>query len=601
MQTQGSNPKREEIKEEYKWKLEHMYDSVDQWEKDFKRVKEMADELSKYDNKIGTSADNLLNSIKLSADMSRLFEKVYVYAHMKSHEDSTDSYYQSLADRADALSVELETKSSFMMPEIISISDEDMEKFYNENSDLLFYKRHLDEIRRMKPYVLTKSEEQILAMAGELAQAPETIFEMFNNADIKFPMVKNDKGEEIELTKGRYMALIESRNRQVRKDAYTALYSTYKKHRNTLAATLNANIKANIFNAKVRKYKSAREAALFPDNVPVEVYDNLIDTIHKNMNLMYRYMALRKRLLELDELYPYDLYTPVVKDIEIEISYDDAKDKLKEGLSLLGEEYIKLLDEAYASGWIDVYENQGKLSGAYAWGCYDSHPYILLNYNNTLDSVFTLAHELGHAMHSYYSDKNQDYIYAQYKIFVAEVASTTNEALLMDYMLKNTDDKKMKMYLLNHYLEQFRTTVYRQTMFAEFEKIIHEKVESGEALTADVFSKIYTDLNKLYYGPDVKLDEYIEMEWARIPHFYSSFYVYKYATGFSAATALASKIINKEEKAKERYLEFLKSGGSDYPIELLKKAGVDMTAPKPIEEALRVFEKLLDEMENMAQ
>lgn len=601
MQTQGSNPKREEIKEEYKWKLEHMYDSVDQWEKDFKRVKEMADELSKYDNKIGTSADNLLNSIKLSADMSRLFEKVYVYAHMKSHEDSTDSYYQSLADRADALSVELETKSSFMMPEIISISDEDMEKFYNENSDLLFYKRHLDEIRRMKPYVLTKSEEQILAMAGELAQAPETIFEMFNNADIKFPMVKNDKGEEIELTKGRYMALIESRNRQVRKDAYTALYSTYKKHRNTLAATLNANIKANIFNAKVRKYKSAREAALFPDNVPVEVYDNLIDTIHKNMNLMYRYMALRKKLLELDELYPYDLYTPVVKDIEIEISYDDAKDKLKEGLSLLGEEYIKLLDEAYASGWIDVYENQGKLSGAYAWGCYDSHPYILLNYNNTLDSVFTLAHELGHAMHSYYSDKNQDYIYAQYKIFVAEVASTTNEALLMDYMLKNTDDKKKKMYLLNHYLEQFRTTVYRQTMFAEFEKIIHEKVESGEALTADVFSKIYTDLNKLYYGPDVKLDEYIEMEWARIPHFYSSFYVYKYATGFSAATALASKIINKEEKAKERYMDFLKSGGSDYPIELLKKAGVDMTTPKPIEEALRVFEKLLDEMENMAK
>lgn len=601
MKIHTSNPKREEIKEEFKWKLEHLYDSIEFWEKDFKKVKEMADELSKYDNKIGTSSNNLLNSIKLSAAMSRLFEKIYVYAHMKSHEDSADSYYQSLADRADALSVELETKSSFMVPEIISIADEDMEKFYKENSDLLFYKRYLDEIRRLKPYVLSKSEEQILAMAGELAQAPETIFEMYNNADIKFPMVKNDKGEEIELTKGRYMALVESRNRQVRKDAYTALYSTYRKHRNTLAATLNANIKANIFNARVRKYKSAREAALFPDNVPVEVYDNLLDTIHKNMNLMYRYMALRKKLLGLDELYMYDVYTPVIKDIDIEIPYEEAKDTVKKGLHILGDDYIKLLDEAYTSGWIDVYENQGKISGAYAWGCYDSHPYVLLNYNDTLDSMFTLAHELGHAMHSYYSDKNQDYIYAQYKIFVAEVASTTNEALLMDYMLKNTDDKKMKMYLLNHYLEQFRTTVYRQTMFAEFEKIIHEKVESGEALTADILSEIYTNLNKQYHGPDVKLDEYIEMEWARIPHFYTSFYVYKYATGFSAATALASKIINKEEKAKERYLDFLKSGGSDYPIELLKKAGVDMTTSKPVEEALKVFKRLLDEMENMAQ
>lgn len=599
MKIQASNPKREEVKEEFKWKLNHMYESVELWEEDFKKVKDMANKLSEFNDKIASSSKNLLESIKLSTDMSRLFEKLYVYAHMKSHEDSTNSFYQSLADRADALSIELEAKSSFMMPEIISISDDDMEKFYKENRELAFYKKYLDEIRRMKPYVLSKNEEQILAMAGELAQAPEAIFDMYNNADIKFPMVKNDKGEEIELTKGRYMALVESPNREVRKDAYTALYSTYKKHRNTLAAMLNANTKANIFNARVRKYKSAREAALFPDNVPVKVYDNLIDTIHNNMSLMYRYMALRKKLLGLNELYMYDLYTPMIKDLNVEISYDEAKDTVKKGLSLLGEDYAKLLDEAYENGWIDVYENQGKISGAYSWGSYDSHPYILMNYNDTLDSMFTLAHELGHAMHSYYSNSNQDYVYSQYKIFVAEVASTTNEALLMDYLLKNKQDKKLKMYLLNHYLEQFRTTVYRQTMFAEFEKIIHEKVESGEALTADGLSEIYADLNKQYYGPDVKVDEYIEMEWARIPHFYSSFYVYKYATGFSAATALSSKIINQEEGAKERYLEFLKSGGSDYPIELLKKAGVDMTTPEPIKKALKVFESLLNEMENM--
>ncbi|SHI89876.1 oligoendopeptidase F [Lutispora thermophila] len=601
MKIQASNPKREEIKDEFKWKLEHIYESVELWEEDFKKVKNMVNKLSEYNDRIAESSDNLLESIKLSANMSRLFEKLHVYAHMKSHENTANSFYQSLADRADALGIELEAKSSFMMPEIISISDDDMEKFYKENNELGFYKRYLDEIRRMKPYVLSKNEEEILAMAGELAQAPGNIFDMYNNADIKFPMVKNDDGKEIELTKGRYMALVESSNREVRKNAYTALYSTYKNHRNTLAAMLNANVKANIFNAKVRKYKSAREAAMFPDNVPIEVYDNLIDTIHNKMHLMYRYMALRKKLLGLDELQMYDIYAPMVKDVNIEIPYAEAKDTVKKGLSLLGEEYVNLLDEAYENGWIDVYENQGKISGAYSWGCYDSHPYVLMNYNDTLDSMFTLAHELGHAMHSYYSDKNQDYVYSQYKIFVAEVASTTNEALLMDYMLKNTQDKKLKMYLLNHYLEQFRATVYRQTMFAEFEKVIHEKVESGESLTADLLSEIYANLNKQYYGPDVEMDEYIEMEWARIPHFYSSFYVYKYATGFSAAIALSSKIINQEEGARSRYLEFLKSGGADYPIELLRKAGVDMTTPEPIEKALMVFENLLNEMENMVQ
>lgn len=601
MKRQGSNPKRKDVNDEYKWKLEDLYSSTVLWEEDYKRVKEMGDKLSEYNDKVAQSANTLLEVIKLSNGISRLFERVYVFAHMKSHEDSADSFYQSLADRADALSVEVETKSSFALPEIISISEEDMNSFYKQNDELKFYKKYLDEIRRMKPYVLSKNEEHILAMAGELAQAPESIFNMLNNADIKFPMIKDEEGEEIELTKGRYVALVESQDRRVRKDAYEALYSTYKKQRNTLAATLNANIKANIFSAKVRKYNSAREAALFPDNVPAEVYDNLIKTIYDNMSLMYRYAALRKKLLGLNELHMYDLYTPMIKDVAVKIPYEEAKDTVRRGLYLLGEDYIKVLDEGYNGGWIDIYENQGKRSGAYSWGCYDSHPYVLLNYNDTLDSMFTLAHEMGHALHSYFSDKNQDYVYSQYKIFVAEVASTTNEALLMDYLLKNTQDKKMKMYLLSHYLEQFRTTVYRQTMFAEFEKIIHDKVESGEALTADSLSEIYLNLNKKYYGDGVKLDEFIEMEWARIPHFYSSFYVYKYATGFSAATALSSQIINGEEQAQEKYLEFLRSGGSDYPIEILKKAGVDMTTPKPIEKALKVFERLLDEMEKMVE
>lgn len=601
MNRQESNPKRKEVKDEYKWKLEHLYSSVELWDEDYKKVKEMTSGLSEYNEKVGQSSQTLLRVIKLSNDISRLFEKVYVFAHMKSHEDSADSFFQGCADRADALSVEIGARTSFILPEIINISDEEMNSFYKQSEELKFYKKYLDEIRRMKPYVLSKNEEEILALAGELAQAPESIFNMLDNADIKFPMIKNEEGKEIELTKGRYSALIESGDRRVRKDAYEALYSTYRKQRNTLAATLNANIKANVFNSRVRKYKSAREAALFPDNVPTEVYDNLIKTIHENMNLMHRYAALRKRLLGLDELHMYDLYTPMIKDAAVKIPYEEAKDTVKAGLHLLGEEYLKVLDEGYNGGWIDIYENQGKRSGAYAWGCYDSHPYVLLNYNDTLDSMFTLAHEMGHALHSYFSDKNQDYIYAQYKIFVAEVASTTNEALLMDYLLKNNQDKKMKMYLLNHYLEQFRTIVYRQTMFAEFEKIIHEKAEEGTALTADLFSDIYMLLNSEYYGEEVKLDEYIEMEWARIPHFYSSFYVYKYATGFSAAVALSSQIINGEDKAKERYLDFLKSGGSDYPIELLKKAGVDMTTPKPIEQAMKVFEGLLDEMENMAQ
>jgi oligoendopeptidase F len=533
--------------------------------------------------------------------MNRLFEKVYVYANMRSHEDSANGYYQGLADRTESLAVEVSSASSFIVPEILTIPDEKLAGFVKENEKLAFYKKYLDEIVRTKPHILNATEEQIMAMSGEMANAPGSIYSMLNNADIKFPTIKDEHGKEIEITKGRFIQLMESNDRRVRKDAFEALYSTYKKQRNTLAALLNSQVKSNLFNAKVRKYSSARESYLFPDNVPEAVYDNLIKAMHDNMHLMHKYMKLRKEMLGLDELHMYDVYTTMVKEAKMDITYEEAVETVKKGVAVLGEQYSKDLEKGFTSGWIDVYENEGKRSGAYSWGCYGSHPYVLLNHTDTVNNMFTLAHEMGHALHSFYSDANQPYIYAQYKIFVAEVASTLNEALLMHYMLKNTTDKTEKMYLLNYYMEQFRTTVYRQTMFAEFEKIIHGKAEAGESLTADVLCQIYHDLNVEYYGPDMIVDELLDMEWSRIPHFYTSFYVYKYATGFSAATAIAHKIINEGQSAIDKYLEFLQSGGSDYPIELLKIAGVDMTTPEPINNALKVFEDLLNQMEELAK
>lgn len=594
-------PKRDEIPEAYKWKLEDIYSSNELWEKDFKRVVEMAEKLPAYMGVMGDNAEKLLECLNLSIEMTRLFEKVYVYAHMRSHEDSTNSYYQGLADRADSLGVTVNSANSFIVPEILSIPEENLNNYLKENEGLRFYGRYLDEIRRVKPHVLSASEEQLMALAGEISQAPGTIFNMLNNADIKFPYIKDEKNNKIELTKGRYIQLMESDDRRVRKDAFEALYSTYSKQKNTLAALLNANVKANIFSARARKYGSAREESLFADNVPVEVYDNLINAIHENLDIMHRYVKLRKKIMKLDDLHMYDLYTPMIKEVKMDISFEEAKDIVKDGLELLGEDYIKDLEKGFKSGWIDVYENEGKRSGAYSWGCYDSHPYVLLNHTDTLNNMFTLAHEMGHALHSYYSDSNQPYIYAQYKIFVAEVASTLNEALVMNHLLKKTTDKTKKMYLLNYFMEQFRTTVYRQTMFAEFEKIIHEKAEAGEALTAELLCSIYRDLNIKYYGPDMVVDDYIDIEWARIPHFYTSFYVYKYATGFSAAISISQQILNEGQPAVQRYLKFLKSGGSDYPIELLKIANVDMSTTEPVNNALKLFGSLLDQMEELLE
>jgi oligoendopeptidase F len=422
---------------------------------------------------------------------------------------------------------------------------------------------------------------------------------MLNNADMRFPIIKDEEGKEVEVTHGNFVRFMQSKDRNVRKAAFNAMYDTYKKFINTFASTMAGNVKKDIFYVKTRKYNSSLEASLFEDNVSLEVYNNLIETVHSRLDVLHRYVRLKKKLLGLDELHMYDLYVPLIQEYDKKFTYEEAIELVLEGLKPLGDEYINLLKQGFNSRWVDVYENRGKTSGAYSWGTYGTHPYVLLNYQGKLNDVFTIAHEMGHSLHTYYSNATQPYVYAGYKIFVAEVASTCNEALLMDYLLKNSKDEKERLYLLNHFFEEFRGTVYRQVMFAEFEKLIHEMAERGEPLTAEVLNKKYYELNKLYYGDDIVVDEGISYEWARIPHFYRNFYVYKYATGFSAAIAISQMILNEGEKAVERYKEFLKSGSSDYPLNLLKKAGVDLTTPKPVNDALDVFEKLLDEFEKM--
>lgn len=595
----GNNalPKRQDIDSKFKWKLEDIYSEVSLWEQDFKKVKELITEIGAFKGKLSESAEALLDCFKKSDEVLSLNDKIFVYARMKRDENNAESTYQALTDRASSLATEVYAAISFIIPEMIAIPEETLQSFLKSNKELAVYRFVIEENLRQKAHILSDKEEQILAMSAEIADTAGDVFTMYNNADIKFPYIKNEEGEEVEVTKGRYISFMESKDRRVRKDAFDAVYGTYSKAKNTLATTLASNVKKNRFYSMVRKYPSALAASLDNDNIAVSVYDNLIDTINKNLHLLDRYMKLRKKVLKLDELHMYDLYVPMVEEFDKKVPYDEAKTLVLEGLKPLGQEYLDYLEKGMNSGWIDVYENEGKTSGAYAWGCYKTHPYVLLNYQDTINDVFTLAHEMGHALHSFYTNKTQPYTYAEYKIFVAEVASTVNESLLMRYLLPKASSKQEKAYLLNHYLEEFRGTIFRQVMFAEFEKIIHQKVEEGDALNAQELCDIYYGLNKKYFGETVNVDKDIEIEWSRIPHFYSSFYVYKYATGFSAATAIAEKILTEGQPAVEKYLEFLKSGGSNYPIELLKIAGVDLSTPKPIEDALKVFEKTLEELE----
>ncbi|WP_314588741.1 oligoendopeptidase F [Paenibacillus terrigena] len=590
--------KRQDVPKEDQWKLEDLFASQGDWDQEYKLVKEQLGKVSAYQGKL-TDAAAVKACFDLEDEISLHTERLYVYANMHHHEDTAEPTYQALSEKSKKLSVDVGEALSFITPEILSLSDEQLDSFIN-NSDLSKYKFTLTEMKRQKAHVLSKAEEALLAQVGNISQAPSTIYGMINNADMKFPKVKDKKGVERELTHGSYIQFLESDNVEVRRNAFKAVYETYGKQKNTIAASLNANVSKNIFYSRARKYPSVLEMSLYGDNIPKEVYTNLIDTIHEHLPLMHRYMELRKKLLKVDELHMYDLFAPLVEEFKMDITYAEAKEMVKESLKPLGDDYLNNLQHGFDDGWIDVHENEGKRSGAYSWGAYGTHPYVLLNHKDNLNSMFTLAHEMGHALHSFYSDTNMEYRDAQYTIFLAEVASTLNEALLMNYMLKKAEnDAKMKMYLLTYYADQFRTTVFRQTMFAEFEKIIHERAEQGDALTPQELSKIYYDLNLQYYGKGMVVDKEIEMEWARIPHFYTSFYVYKYATGFSAATSFAKQILDEGAPAVERYLGFLKSGGSDYSINILKRAGVDMSSPQPIREAMDVFKQLIEDMEKL--
>ncbi len=591
--------KRSEVPAENRWKLEDMFASQEQWDAEYKEAKELIRSASGFQGKLD-SPDALKKCFELDDKLSLLTERLYVYAHMRQDEDTAAPTYQALSQKAKKLGVEAGEATSFITPEILALPDEKLDQFIADPS-LSDYTFTLKEMKREKAHILSKAEEALLAQVGTLAQAPQTVFSMLNNADLKFPKIKNEEGKEVDLTHGSYIQFLESPDREVRKNAFKAVYETYGKQKNTIAATLSANVNKNVFYSRVRKYPSVLEMSLYGDNIPKEVYTNLIDTIHESLPLMHRYMKLRQKLLGVDELHMYDLFAPLVDEYKMDITFDEAKKITKEGLKPLGEDYLSVLQEGYDKGWIDVYENENKRTGAYSWGAYGTHPFVLLNHNDNLNSMFTLAHEMGHALHSYYSDNALKYRDAQYTIFLAEVASTTNEALLMDYLLKKSTDPKEKMYLLTYYADQFRTTVFRQTMFAEFEKIIHQRAEEGESLTPQDLSSIYYDLNVKYYGKDMVIDKEIEMEWARIPHFYNSFYVYKYATGFSAATSFAKQILEDGKPAVDKYLGFLKSGGSDYSINILSKAGVDMSSPAPIREAMSVFESVIEQMEQLTK
>jgi oligoendopeptidase F len=594
-------PKRSEVDLKLTWAIEDLYASDDLWQKDYEKIKEMLPKAAEYQGRLSKSGDILLSFLQVSDQISMLLEQVYVYANQKYHEDTSNAIYQDLSNKANAISVQVSSVLSFATPEILSIPDEIIVQFRVENEELKLYDFYIKDILRLKPHILSAEMEELLADAGEIAEAPGNIFSMFNNADIKFPVIKDEDGANVLITHGRYGQFLESNDRRVRREAFEGVYATYRSYRNTLAAAFSANVKQEVFFAKARKYKSTLERVLDAANIPVEVYTNLIAAVHENLGLMHRYVSLRKKLLGVEELHIYDLYAPLVQDVKMEIPFEEAKQVVAKGLMPLGESYQKILNEGYSHRWIDVYENENKRSGAYSWGAYGTHPYVLLNYNDTLNNVFTLAHEMGHAIHSYHSDKEQPYIYAGYKIFVAEVASTCNEALLIDYMLKNTDEKKEKAYLINHFLEKFKGTLFRQTMFAEFEMITHKMVEEGESLTADALCKIYHDLNVAYFGDDIVIDTEIDMEWARIPHFYNAFYVYQYATGYSAAIALSKRLLNEGKSAVEDYIRFLSGGSSNYPIELLKAAGVDMSTKEPVNQALTLFAELLDQMEALLQ
>ena len=590
---------REEIPEEDKWAIEDLYATDAAWEEDLKTVADDQEYLASFAGKLADPRQ-LYDYLHRSEELNTKADRLGNYCMRKADEDTRNAAYQAMQGRFMSVFVALGAATSFDTPEIMSISDEDMDRFYGEYPALERYRRYLTNLRRMKAHTLSAAEEKLLAAAGEMADAPDSIYGAFADADLTFPDAVDSKGEKHPLTQGTFVPLEESTDRILRKSAYANLYDSFAAFKNTAAAILNAQNKQLKFFAEARKYENAFERSLDRTNVPTSVYLNLIEAVHNNVDKMHRYVRLRKKLLGVDQLHFYDIYTPLVADADRKIPYGEAKQTIYDALHPLGEDYRAILKEGFENRWIDVYQNTGKRSGAYSAGA-QVHPFVLMNYSGTLDSQFTLAHEMGHAIHSYLSNKHQKPIDADYVIFVAEVASTCNEALLMEYLLGKTTDKKERAYLINHFLDQFKGTIYRQTMFAEFELNIGRLVAEGQTLTAEVLCAEYKRLNELYYGPDMVVDDRIAMEWARIPHFYYNYYVFQYATGYSAAIALSRRILAEGETAVKDYLNFLSGGCSKSPIDLLKGAGVDMTSPDPVNQALELFGQLLDEMEALME
>ena len=588
--------KRSEIPQEKRWAVEDLYPCDAAWEEDYQRVAALIGEGEKYKGHLGDSAQTLQEYLDFADQLDQEIEKIYMYAHLNMDVDTTDVTYQTMRMKAQTLLVRAEEENAFAQPEIMAIPEETLASWRAETPGLSVYDRYFTVLLRRREHTRSREVEELLAGASEMASAPSDTFTMLNNADLTFPKIVGEDGQETEVTHGRYISLMESADRNVRKAAFESMYSSFGQFANTIASTFSANVKQAMFFARARGYSSTRAMYLAPGNIPEEVYDNLIDVVHEALPSMYRYVALRKKLLGVEELHMYDVYAPIIPECTMKVTFEEAKETILEALKPMGEEYLAALREGFENRWIDACENAGKRSGAYCNGGTIGHPYVLMTYKDTLDSMFTLAHEMGHAMHSYFSMKVQPHQTAGYLIFVAEVASTCNEILLTRYLFSHTEDRAQKAYIINHFLDSFKGTLFRQTMFAEFEMIAHRRAEAGEALTADGLNRIYYGLNEKYFGPDMKVDQEIRLEWARIPHFYTPFYVYQYATGISAAAALSERILTLGKEGVKDYMKFLPGVGSADPIDLLKLAGVDMSKKEPVEAAAKLFEDMLDQL-----
>ena len=590
-------PKRNEVPEELTWRLSDIYPSTDAWEKDFKESLDLAEKIAGFEGHAAADAKSLLSVMDLYEACMKKFYAVIHYANLLHDEDTANQANQVLIQRAQSAGVQISEKIAYLEPEILELPDEKLASYYETEPGLEKYRVTISEIVRLRAHSLSKEMEKLLASAGDMAETPSKGFSMLNNADLKFPTVKSSDGEEIQLSGGRFVPTQMSGDRELRREAFEKFYTKYKEFINTSAALYDGQVKQQIFFARARKYPSTFDAAVSGVNVSPAVCDNLIESVHRNLDKMHRYVRLRKKMLGVDELHMYDVYAPMVSDYTVTYTYEDAQKCVLEALKPLGEEYVDVVREAFAERWIDVVENEGKQGGAYSSGVYGVHPYMLLNWSSRLTDVFTLIHEMGHSMHTWYSDHEQTFFNSRYKIFVAEVASTTNEILLLEYLLGKAESKSERAYLINHYLETFKGTMFRQTMFEEFERKTNAMAEQGIPLTADALSETYLELNKQYFGEDMISDPLIAYEWARIPHFYLNFYVYQYATSFAASVAIAHRILEEGKPMVDRYISFLKSGCTEDPVSLLKKAGVDLTTGKPIDEALAVFEKAVEQME----